>query len=118
METILFYFKKVIPHPLLKKLRPGYHFLLAWVGSVIYHHPSKKLVVIAVTGTKGKSSVTEIITHILETDGKKVASLSTIQFKIADDIKRNLYKMTMPGRFFVQKFVREAVAAGCTHAVI
>jgi len=74
--------------------------------------------VIAVTGTKGKSTVTELITAILEADGKKVASLSTIQFRIGDDVRRNLFKMTLPGRFFTQKFLREAVTAGCTHAVV
>jgi UDP-N-acetylmuramoyl-L-alanyl-D-glutamate--2,6-diaminopimelate ligase len=71
-----------------------------------------------VTGTKGKSSVTELITHILETDGKKVASLSTIQFKIGDKVRRNMYKMTMPGRFFTQKFLREAVDDGCEYAIV
>jgi UDP-N-acetylmuramoyl-L-alanyl-D-glutamate--2,6-diaminopimelate ligase len=74
--------------------------------------------VIGVTGTKGKSTVTEILTRILETDGKKVASLSTIQFKIGEEVERNLYKMTLPGRFFVQHFLRRAVDAGCTHAIV
>ena len=44
--------------------------------------------------------------------------LGTIKFKIGNTTERNLKKMTMPGRFFVQKFLRDAVRAGCTHAVI
>jgi UDP-N-acetylmuramoyl-L-alanyl-D-glutamate--2,6-diaminopimelate ligase len=92
--------------------------MLARVGSYVYKHPSKDIFVIAVTGTKGKSTVTELITAILETDGKKVASLSTIQFRIGNTIRPNLFKMTLPGRFFLQKFLREAVDSKCTHAVI
>ena len=60
----------------------------------------------------------EILGHILREDNKTVATLSTIQFSIADKTERNPLKMTMPGRFFIQKFLREAVDAGCTHAVI
>lgn len=118
METALYWVKKLIPKFVLNKIRPPYHLSLAYLGNLIYKSPSKELTVIAVTGTKGKSTVTELITTILEADGNKVASLSTIQFKFGDKVERNLYKMTMPGRFFVQKFLRQAVDAGCTHAVV
>ncbi len=107
-----------MPRKLLEMTRPPYHYALSYLGNLIYRSPSKELTVIAVTGTKGKSTVTELITAILEEDGNKVASLSTIQFKYGDKIERNMYKMTTPGRFFVQKFLRRAVDSGCTHAVI
>ena len=115
---MLYWIKRLLPKTLLDFLRIPYHFLLAWTGAIIFHHPSRKLTVIAVTGTKGKSTVVELVRTILEADGKKVASLSTIQFKVGDNTEPNLYKMTTPGRFFVQKFLRQAVDAKCTHAVI
>ena len=95
-----------------------YHFILAWLGSVYYRNPSRQLVVIGVTGTKGKSSVTEMLRTILNAAGLKVASVSTIHFTIGETTERNLYKMTMPGRFFLQKFMRRAVEAGCSHIII
>jgi len=118
MEKILFLIKKLIPKRLFKLAQPFYHYTLAVVGAFWYRFPSKELMVIGVTGTKGKSTVTEIITTILETEGYTVASLSTIKFRIAGKDERNLFKMTMPGRFFVQRFMRRAVKAGCTHVVL
>ncbi len=118
MNTALYWIKRFIPPILLNKIRPAYHFMLAYFGSIIYKHPSRNITVIAVTGTKGKSTVTELIAAILEANGYKVASLSTIQFKIGQDVRRNLFKMTLPGRFFVQHFLREAVDEKCTHAVV
>lgn len=118
MEHFLYAVKKLLPRRLFALVQPYYHFVVAYVAAVRYRHPSRQLFLIAVTGTKGKSTTTELIARILAADGKKVASLSTIQFKIGDEVERNLFKMTMPGRFFVQHFLARAVAAGCTHAVI
>jgi UDP-N-acetylmuramoyl-L-alanyl-D-glutamate--2,6-diaminopimelate ligase len=96
----------------------AYHLMLAELGSIIYRAPSKKLVVIAVTGTKGKSTTVELIRSILVEAGYKTAAASTIRFSIGKDSEPNLFKMTMPGRFFLQQFLRKALDAGCTHAVV
>jgi len=95
-----------------------YHYLLALTGAILYGFPSKKLVVIGVTGTNGKSTVVHLISEILEKSGQKVASLSSIRFKIGDKEQLNMLKMTMPGRMKLQKFLRQAVKAGCKYAVI
>jgi len=119
--------KKFIPSFLLS----WYHFGLAFLGAVIYRFPArppkfffekfwraKKIKVIGVTGTNGKSTVVEFITKIFEEAGIAIASQSSIRFKIKDKEWPNLYKMTMPGRFFMQKFLRQAVNAGCKYAVL
>lgn len=95
-----------------------YHALFALGSALWFGFPAKNLTVVVVTGTKGKSSVAEIINAGLEGAGYKTALAGTIRFKIGDESKPNLFKMTMPGRGFIQKFLRDAVTAGCTHAVI
>lgn len=118
MSTLLYYLKKLIPGFVLRAILPVYHYLLSLAGAVWYGFPSRKITVIGVTGTKGKSSVVEIVNAIFEAEGKKTALAGTIRFKVGDISRPNLHKMTMPGRFFVQKFLREAVREGCDIAIL
>ena len=106
--------KKVIPYFLLD----WYYFSWSLLGALIYGFPSKKLKVIGVTGTNGKSTVIEMISVILEEAGFKIAALSSIKFKIADKEELNMLKMTMPGRFTLQRFLRQAVDSKCQYAVV
>jgi UDP-N-acetylmuramoyl-L-alanyl-D-glutamate--2,6-diaminopimelate ligase len=106
--------KKFIP----KFVFQIYHYLLALIGAVIYGFPAKKLIVVGVTGTNGKSTVVHLLTEILEKSGAKTASLSSIRFKIGDKEEKNMLKMTMPGRFKLQKFLSQAVKAGCKYMVL
>ncbi|MES2213850.1 MAG: UDP-N-acetylmuramyl-tripeptide synthetase [Patescibacteria group bacterium] len=118
MNAVLRFIKKFIPRSLFDALAPVYHYLLALTSALIYWFPSKQLTVLAVTGTKGKSSTAEMLSSIFEAAGYKTALLGTIRFKIGDESRPNKEKMTMPGRFFVQKFLREAVTKECDVAVV
>jgi len=106
--------RKIIPSFLLS----WYHFGLAFLSALIYSFSSKKLKVIGVTGTKGKSTVVELAGVILENAGYKIASVSSIKFKIDKKEWPNKLKMTMPGRFKLQGFLRKAVKAGCQYAIL
>ncbi len=106
--------KKILPVAILE----WYHYSLAMLGALRYGFPSKKLFVIGITGTKGKSTTTELVAAILKEAGIKVAVASTIRFAIGNESEPNLFKMTMPGRFFLQQFLRRAVTEGATHAVV
>jgi len=108
---------------IIKKFTPSfliswYHLSLAFLGAVFYRFPSNKIKIIGVTGTNGKSTVVELTRAILEEAGFKVTSFSSIRFKIGDKEWPNLLKMTMPGRFQLQKFLKQAVNSSCQYAVL
>lgn len=118
MENILRFTEKLIPKKLYRVAQPPYHYILALLGAFVYQFPSRKIKVIAVTGTKGKSTTVEIINAVLEEAGFKTAVSNTIRYKIGDVSTPNKFKMSMPGRFFVQKLFRKAVNAGCDYVIL
>lgn len=106
--------RSIIPWPLLS----AYHFLLAFLASLFFLSPSKRLIVIGVTGTKGKSSTTEYISAIFEAAGFKTAVLNSIRIKIGEKSRPNRMRMSMPGRFGMQKFLADAADGGAKVAII
>lgn len=108
------FIKKFIPRSFLTT----YHRALAVLANVIYRFPSRKLIVIGVTGTKGKSSTVLMLARILQEAGFVVGSANTIFFKIGDKEWPNNTKQGMLGRFRLQKLLRQMVRRSCTHAVI
>lgn len=103
---------------MLTQLKHLYHFLLALFGAILYRFPSRRIFVIGVTGTKGKTSVVELLSHILEIAGYRTAFISSVHVKIADDIQKNMTGNTMPGRFFIQQFLESAVETKCKFALL
>ncbi|MEK7602553.1 MAG: UDP-N-acetylmuramyl-tripeptide synthetase [Patescibacteria group bacterium] len=108
----------VVPKRVYQALLPLYHFAWTLLAALYYRFPARSLTVIAVTGTKGKSSVAEMIASILTEAGHTVALSSTIHFTIGGESRPNKYKMTLPGHGFIQRFLREAVTKGATFAVV
>lgn len=118
LDNTLLTIKRFIPGRIFGLLAPVYHWTLAWLAAYHYRFPSRKIKIIAVTGTKGKSTTTEILSAMLEKAGHRTALSNTIRYKIGDKSHRNLFKMSMPGRFFAQKMIRQAVEAGCDYVVM
>jgi len=106
--------KKIIPQEWVF----FYHKLVVIMANLIYNFPSKDLIVIGVTGTNGKSTTVNLIAKVLEERGDKVGLMTTINYQIADKKWLNSTRMTMLGRFQLQKMLRQMVKAGCKYAVV
>lgn len=118
LDNTLAKIRNFIPTNVFRFFQGPYHFALAFLAGLIYRFPSRKIKIIGVTGTKGKSSTVEILNAILEESGYKTALSNTIRFKVGDISSENLFKMSMPGRFTIQKLLRKAVNHKCDYFII
>jgi UDP-N-acetylmuramoyl-L-alanyl-D-glutamate--2,6-diaminopimelate ligase len=108
---------------LLRKILPDfvfdyYHWLFSLLGALIFFFPSRRIKVIGVTGTNGKTTTVNMISSVLEEAGYDTAFLSSISFQVKKKEWPNLFKMTMPGRLEIQKFLRKAVKSNCQYAIL
>lgn len=118
MEKLLYKIKLLIPAKLFRQLQPLYHFVLSWLSAVVYRFPAEKLIVIGVTGTTGKTTSTYLIAKTLAGAGFKVGYTSTAMFSDGNTEWLNDKKMTMPGRFYIQKTLAAMVKNGCQFAIV
>ncbi|HPX52371.1 MAG TPA: UDP-N-acetylmuramyl-tripeptide synthetase [Candidatus Paceibacterota bacterium] len=118
LEKILRKIEKLIPKKLYRLVQPIYHFLLAVTGTILYGFPAHKMIMVGVTGTKGKTSTVNFIHSVLSETGQKIGLISTANIKIGEKDLPNKYHMSMPGRFILQKTLKQMRDAGCKYVVL
>ncbi len=118
LEKILRKIEKLIPKKLYRLVQPIYHFLLAITGTILYGFPAHKMIMVGVTGTKGKTSTANFIHSVLSETGQKIGLISTANIKIGEKDLPNKYHMSMPGRFILQKTLKQMRDAGCKYVVL
>lgn len=106
--------KSVVP----KGALGAYHLAMAKAATMRYGNPSASMIVIGVTGTNGKSTTANMIAAVLEGAGFRVGLATTCNFRIAGKEWLNDTKMTMLGRFRLQKLLAQMRDAGCRYAVV
>lgn len=104
-------------------LKRPYHFFKTGIrkgvwGQIKYRFPSKKIKIIAITGTDGKTTTSTLIYHILNTANIKTGLVSTVAAKIGDkEIETGLH-VTAPEPLEIQHFLRQMVNEKCQYAVL
>ena len=110
--------KSKIKNFIPEKFISFYHFCLAALAAFYYGFPSKKMIVIGITGTKGKTSAANFIWSVLNAAGHTAGLVGTANIRIGEVEMLNPYHMTMPGRFILQKLLQQMANAGCKFAIV
>lgn len=101
--------KKVIPRDLFLKIEPYGHWAEAFVENIAFGFPARKLKVIGVTGTAGKTTTCTLITHMLRESGYKVAMMTTVAIDYGDGKgpRANTSRLTSLGSLKLLKVVKK-----------
>lgn len=108
---------------ILYRIKRLYHFFKTGlfnglVAEFKYGFPSKKLHVLAITGTDGKTTSSTMLYHVLKTVGKKVALISTVAAYIGDERIDTGFHVTTPTPAQLQKLMRRLVKEGYEYLVL
>jgi UDP-N-acetylmuramoyl-L-alanyl-D-glutamate--2,6-diaminopimelate ligase len=91
---------------------------LTWLAAAFYGNPGRKLTVIGVTGTDGKTTTCNLLYQILLRAGYKTGLISTVNAVIGDEVLDTGFHVTTPDAPDVQRYLARMVAAGLTHVVL
>lgn len=103
---------------MIRKIKNFYHLFIAIFANIIFLFPGRKLKVIGVTGTDGKTTTASLIYHILKENGKKTSLLTSIGAFIGEKEYQTGFHVTTPSPFALQRFLKKAVSGKSEYFVI
>ena len=103
---------------MVRIIKNFYHLLQAVVALIIYGFPARKMTVIGVTGTDGKTTTSSIIYHILREAGVKAALITSVSAVIDGKSFSTGFHVTTPGSLALQKYIKKAQKAGIKYLVL
>lgn len=112
--------KLFIPKNLFQRIEPYGHWAEAVVENVAFGFPARKLQVIGVTGTAGKTTTCTLLTHMLREAGYQVAMISTVAIDYGDGRgpQPNDTRMTSLGSLKLLKTIKKINASGVKWLVL
>ena len=110
--------KKLIPMKLFRLVEPYGHLVEAVIANIWYGFPSRKMHVIGVTGTNGKTTTTFLIHKMLHNAMFKVGMLSTVAYGAGDNINPQIEHITTAQSGKLQKRLRDFKRAGIEWVVL
>lgn len=108
----------LIPHAIVGRYKNTLHFLTSVKETIKNGYPARKLKVIGVTGTDGKTTTAHLIYEILRKTGKKAALVSTIGAFIGDEIIDTGHHVTNPDATVLQPLLKRMVKKGIEYVVL
>ncbi len=91
---------------------------LTWLSAAFYAWPARKLTVIGVTGTDGKTTTTSLIYRVLQAAGLRAGMISTVNAVIGEAVLDTGFHVTTPDAHDLQHYLAQMVDAGLTHVVL
>ena len=95
-----------------QKTKNLYHLGIAIIANAWFNFPSKKLTIVGVTGTDGKTTTTSLIYHILKTAGFNSSMVTSVGAIIGGKTYDIGFHVTTPSSFSLQRFLNRAVVDG------
>ena len=110
--------KKLLPTKLFKTIEPFGHLLESMIVAAKFGFPGKKLRVIGVTGTNGKTTTSFFIQRMLSEAGIPTAITSTVAYGVGNDIQRQMEHMTTTKASVLQGRLKSFVKQGAKWVVV
>lgn len=101
-----------------KRALVSYHRLRASLLALRFGYPGRRMIMIGVTGTNGKSTVVSMIGQLLAGLGESVGWVSTASIRIKDHEELNKTKLTTADPGLLQALLRRMVRAGCKYGIV
>jgi len=101
-----------------RPIRNYYHLAQAVAASVYYGFPAKRLKIVGVTGTDGKTTTVTLVYEILKAWGKPVGMISTVEALIGGQSYETGFHVTSPDPWALQRFLKQMVKAGSEYVVL